>query len=160
MTRYYFTEKGYQKIKEEIDKLEKFIKQDIAKEIAEARDHGDLKENAEYAAAKDKQAMYMARLGQLQERFAKARIVRKEDLPPDIITLGKRIRIKELGSGDERQYSILGEGETDIDNGFISYQSPLAKALIGHKQGEVVDVQLPRGVKRFEILEIGFFEAD
>ena len=68
MGEYYFTEKGYQKIKSEIDKLEKFIKQDIAKEIAAARDHGDLKENAEYAAAKEKQAMYMARLGQLQER--------------------------------------------------------------------------------------------
>jgi transcription elongation factor GreA len=160
MTQYYFTEKGYQKLKDEIDKLERFIKHDISKEIAAARDHGDLKENAEYHAAKDKQAMYMAKLGQFQERFAKARIVRKEDLAPDIITLGKRVKIKEVNTGDEREYTILGEGETDIDNGIISYQSPLAKALMSHKQGDVVDVQLPREMKKFEILEIEFFEGD
>jgi transcription elongation factor GreA len=160
MTEYYFTEKGYQKLKDEIEKLEKFIKQDIAKEIATARDHGDLKENAEYAAAKEKQAMHMAKLGQLQERFTKARIVRKEDLAPGVVTLGKEVRVKELGSGDQRRYVILGEGETDIDKGFISYQSPLAKAFLGHKRGDVVDVQLPRGPKQFEILKVDFFEGD
>ena len=160
MTEYYFTEKGYRKIRDEIDKLEKFIKRDIAKEIATAREHGDLKENAEYAAARDKQALHMARLGQLQERFSKARIVRKEDLAPDVITLGKRVKIKDVASGDEREYTILGEGETDIDKGIISYQSPLAKALLSHKQGEVVDVQLPRGSKKFEVLEVEFFEGD
>ncbi len=85
MNPYYFTEKGFQKLKEEIDKLEKFIKHDIAKEIGTAREHGDLKENAEYEAAKNKQANYMAKLGQLQERFSNARIIRKEDLPPDTI---------------------------------------------------------------------------
>ncbi len=160
MTEYYFTEKGYQKIRDEIDKLEKFLKRDIAKEIATAREHGDLRENAEYAAAKEKQALHMGRLGQLQERFRKARIVRKEDLAPDVITLGKRVKIKDVDSGDEREYTILGEGETDIDKGIISYQSPLAKALLSHKQGDVVDVQLPRGSKKFEVLEVEFFEGD
>ncbi len=160
MTEYYFTEKGYRKIRGEIDKLEKFIKRDIAKEIATAREHGDLKENAEYAAAKDKQALHMARLGQLQERFGNARIVRKEDLAPDVITLGKRVKIKDVNSGDEREYTILGEGETDVDKGIISYQSPLAKALLSHKEGDLVDVQLPRGSKKFEVLEVEFFEGD
>jgi transcription elongation factor GreA len=158
MTQYYFTEKGYQKLKGEIDKLEKFIKHDISKEIGAAREHGDLKENAEYHAAKEKQAMYMAKLGQLQERFTKARIVKKEDLAPDIVTLGKRVKLKEVESGDEKEYTILGEGETDIDNGIISYQSPLAKALLSHKEGDVVDVHLPRGMKQFEVLHIEFFE--
>ena len=160
MSQYYFTEKGYQKLKDEIDELEKFIKRDIAQEIGTAREHGDLKENAEYAAAKEKQTMYMAKLGQLQARFAGARIVRKEDLPPDTITLGKRIKIKEVGSGAHKEYTILGDGETDIENGIISYQSPLAQALISHKQGEVVDVQLPSGLKKFEVLEVEFFEGD
>ena len=160
MTEYYFTEKGYRKIRDEIDKLEKFIKRDIAKEIATAREHGDLKENAEYAAARDKQALHMARLGQLQERFGKARIVRKEDLAPDVITLGKRVKIKDVNSGDEREYTILGEGETDVDKGIISYQSPLAKALLSHKEGDLVDVQLPRGSKKFKVLEVEFFEGD
>jgi len=158
MPEYYFTEKGYEKLKKEINELERFIKQDISKEIATAREHGDLKENAEYKAAKEKQAMYMARLGQYQERFVGARVVKKEELPPDIITLGKRVRVKDVESGDEKAYTILGEGETDIDLGIISYQTPLAKAFLGNKQGDVVDVTLPRGQKRFEILEVTFFE--
>ncbi|MFQ5751940.1 MAG: transcription elongation factor GreA [bacterium] len=158
MKQYYFTETGYQKLKKEIDELEKYIKHDISKEIAAAREHGDLKENAEYDAAKAKQANYMAKLGQLQERFINARIIRKEDLPPDIITLGKHIKIRDVESGEEDNYTILGEGETDIDNGIISYQSPLAKALINHKKGEIVEVKLPGGLKKYEILEITFYE--
>ncbi len=158
MKQYYFTEKGYEKLKEEIDKLEKYIKGDIAKEIATAREHGDLRENAEYEAAKNKQANYMAKLGQLQERFMHARIIRKEELPPDIVTLGKRVTIRDLTTQEEDVYTILGEGESDIDNGVISYLSPIAKALINHKKGEVVEVQLPRGTRKYEILDIAFFE--
>ncbi|MFQ5823366.1 MAG: transcription elongation factor GreA [bacterium] len=158
MKQYYFTEAGYQKLKKEIENLEKYIKYDISKEIAAAREHGDLRENAEYEAAKTKQANYMAKLGQLQERFRNARIIRKEELPPDIITLGKKVRIREVDSGVEEVYTILGEGETDIDNGFISYQSPLAQALIKHKKGEVVEVQLPRDKIKYKILEVEFFE--
>ncbi len=158
MKRYYFTEKGYQKIKQEIDKLEKYLKQDIAKEIATAREHGDLRENAEYEAAKEKQANYMAKLGQLQERFANAQIIRRADLPPDTITLGKRVHIRDLNSGEELHYTILGEGESDIDNGIISYQTPLAKALINHKQDDEVEVQLPRGIKKFKILSVEFMD--
>ena len=158
MAEYYFTEKGYQKLKDEINKLEKYIKHDISKEIGRARELGDLSENAEYHAAKDKQATYMTKLGQLQERFRGARIVKKEDLPADIITLGKRVKIKDVNSGEKKEYIILGEGETDIEKGIISYQSPLAKALLSHKKGEVVDVHLPRGLKQFEVLDISFFE--
>ncbi|MFQ5709067.1 MAG: transcription elongation factor GreA [bacterium] len=158
MKQYYFTETGYQKLKKEIEETEKFIKRDIAKEIATAREHGDLRENAEYDAAKTKQANYAAKLRQLQERLMHARIIRKQDLPPDIVTLGKKVTIRDVASGEEDTYTILGEGETDIDNGIISYQSPLAKALIRHKTGDLVDVQLPRGLKKFEILEIDFYE--
>jgi transcription elongation factor GreA len=159
MTEYYFTEKGYQKLKEDIDELEKFIKRNISKEIAAAREHGDLKENAEYHAAKEKQANFMAKLGQLQERFARARIVRKEELPPDIVTLGKRVKIKDVDSGELKEYTILGEGETDIEQGIISYQSPMAKALLSHKKGDEVEVRLPRGLKKFEILSVDFCEG-
>ena len=160
MAEFYFTENGYKKLRDEIERIDKYIKQDIANEIAVAREHGDLKENAEYIAAKEKQAMYAAKLGQLQERFAGANIVRKEDLPADIVTLGKRVRVKDVESGDEKEYTILGDGETDIDRGIISYQTPVAKALMSHKKGDVVDVQLPRGLKQFEVLEVDFFEDD
>ncbi len=158
MKQYYFTEQGYEKLKKEIEELERFIKHDIAKEIATAREHGDLRENAEYEAAKNKQANYMAKLGQLQERFVNARIIRKEELPPDTVTLGKKVTIRDAASGEEDTYTILGDGETDIDQGIISYQSPLAQALMNHKVGDVVDVQLPGGLKQYEILEICFFE--
>ncbi len=160
MTKYYFTEKGFEKLKEDIEKLDRYIKRDISQEIATAREHGDLSENAEYDAAKDKQASHMIKLGQLQERYGNATIVQKQDLPPDVVTLGKRVKIKDVESGDERQYTILGEGETDFDKGIISYQSPMAAALINHKKGEAVEVTLPRGKKTFEILEIEFFEED
>jgi transcription elongation factor GreA len=160
MTQYYFTEKGYKKLKEDIERLDKYIRRDISQEIAAAREHGDLSENAEYDAAKEKQAAHMVKLNQLQERYAKATVVRKQDLRPDAVTLGKRVKIKDVDSGDEREYTILGEGELDLDKGIISYQSPMAAALINHKKGETVEVNLPRGKKTFEILEIEFFEDD
>ncbi len=159
MARYYFTEKGYHKLKDEIVKLDKLVKRDIAKEIAAASDHGDLKENAEYLAAKEKQAHYANKLRNLQERFAGANVVRKEELfPAEAVTFGKRVKIREVNTGAERVCNILGVGETDREKGIIAYQSPLAKALIGNKQGDVVDVQLPRGVKTYEILEVEFHE--
>jgi len=157
---HYLTEKGYLELGAEIERLDKLIKNDIAREIAVAADHGDLKENAEYHAAKEKQAHTANKLRQLQERFSGANVVRKEEiLPADTVTFGKTIKIRETSSGAERECTILGEGETDPDNGIIAYQSPLASALIGHKQGEVVDVQLPRGIKTFEILEVDFYEG-
>jgi transcription elongation factor GreA len=159
MAQYYVTEKGYHRLKEEMDRLEKLVKHDIAKEIAAAASHGDLKENAEYHAAKEKQVHYANKLRDTQERFAGANVVRKEELlPEDAVTFGKRIKIKDVNSGAERVCIILGEGETDPDQGIIAYTSPLARALIGKKQGDVGDVQLPVGVKTYEILEVEFFE--
>jgi transcription elongation factor GreA len=159
MARYWYTEKGYLKLQAEIERLDKLIKNDIAKEIATAAAHGDLKENAEYAAAKERQQQTANKLRQLQERFSGANVVRKEELlPADSVTFGKRVRIKNVDTGDERVCAILGEGDTDPDKGIIAYTSPLASALIGHKVGSVVDVELPVGVKRFEILEVDFHE--
>lgn len=158
MKQYYFTEAGYEKLRKEIEQVERYIKNDIAKEIATAREHGDLRENAEYESAKNKQANYMAKLGLLQERFQNARIIRKNDLPENIVTLGKVVTIVDGASGQEEVYIILGDGETDLDNGIISYQSPLARGLMNHKIGDAVEVKLPRGVKKYKIKEIKFYE--
>lgn len=159
MARYYVTEKGYHQLKDEIEKLDKLVKRDIAREIAAASDHGDLKENAEYLAAKEKQAHYAKKLRELQERFSGANVVRKEELlPAERVTFGKRVRIREVNDGAERVCTILGEGETDREKGIIAYTSPLAKALIGNQQGDVVEVQLPVGLKKYEILEVEFHE--
>ncbi|MDZ7291010.1 MAG: transcription elongation factor GreA [candidate division KSB1 bacterium] len=158
MKSYYFTEAGYEKLRKQIEEIERYIKSDIAREIAAAREHGDLSENAEYESAKNKQASYMSKLGLLQERFQNARIIRKSDLPDGIVTLGKVVTIEDLAAGHEEQYIILGDGESDIDNGIISYQSPLARAMMNHKVGDVVEVKLPRGIKKYEIKEIRFYE--
>jgi transcription elongation factor GreA len=158
MKQYYFTEAGYEKLRKEIESVERYIKNDIAKEIATAREHGDLRENAEYESAKNKQANYMAKLGLLQERFQNARIIRKSDLPDGIVTLGKVVTIQETVSQQEEKYIILGDGETDLEKAIISYQSPLAKSLMNHKTGDVVEVKLPRGVKKYTIKEIDFYE--
>jgi len=158
MKQYYFTEAGYEKLRKEIEETERYLKKDIAREIAAAREHGDLSENAEYESAKNKQANYMAKLGLLQERFQNARIIRKSDLPDGVVTLGKVVTIQDTASKREEKYIILGDGETDIEKDIISYQSPLAKSLMNHKVGEVVEVKLPRGVKKYEIKAIGFYE--
>ena len=160
MAQFFFTEKGFLRLKEEADKLDRLLKNDIAKEIATAAAHGDLKENGEYHAAKEKQALTAAKLRILQERFSGANVVRKEELlPVEAVTFGKRIKIRDTKTGNERVCTILGEGETDPENGIIAYNSPLASSLIGHSKGETVEVKLPVGVKTFEILEVEFAEG-
>ena len=160
MAQYFLTENGYKKLGEEIEKLDRYLKNDIAKEIAAAAAHGDLKENGEYHAAKEKQALTAAKLRILQERFSGANVVRKEELlPVESVTFGKTIKIRDTKTGNERVCTILGEGETDPENGIIAYNSPLASALIGHSKGETVDVKLPVGMKTFEILDVEFAEG-
>ncbi len=158
MKQYYFTEAGYEKLRKEIEDLERYLKNDIAKEIATAREHGDLRENAEYESAKNKQANYMAKLGLLQERFQNARIIRKSDLPDGMVTLGKVVTIVDTATGEKEKYIILGDGETDIERGIISYQSPLAQALMKHRAGDEVEIRLPRKTKKVAIAEIAFYE--
>lgn len=159
MAYYYCTEKGYLKMKAEIERLNKLIKLDTAKEIATAAAHGDLKENAEYSAAKEKQAFYANRMRELQIRFSGANVVRKKELlPENAVTFGKQVKIEDINSGDVTIFTFLGEGESDPDEGIISYTSPMARALIGNKQGDVVDVQLPIGMKTFKIIEVIFCE--
>jgi transcription elongation factor GreA len=160
MAQYFLTEKGYLELKQEIARIDKMIKLEIAKEIATAADHGDLKENAEYAAAKEKQVYYANKLRALQERFTGANVVRRDELLPEgRVTFGKKIHIKEVNTGAERICTILGEGETDSEKGIIAYTSPLARALIGKSQGDVTEVQLPAGLRKYEILAVEFCEG-
>lgn len=159
MAYYYCTEKGYHRLRDEIERLDKLVKRDTAKEIATAAAHGDLKENAEYSAAKEKQAFYANRLRELKIRFSGANVVRKDELlPENAVTFGKQVKIEDVNSGEESIFTFLGEGESDPDEGIISYTSPMARALIGNKQGDVVDVQLPIGMKTYKIIEVIFCE--
>lgn len=159
MSQYLFTAEGLRKLRDEIVELERFIKIDVARDLNTAAAHGDLRENAEYAAAKERQAFSMARLRELRERVRNAEVVTRRDFPEDIVTLLKRVTIKDLTTGSVDAYTILGDGDTDLEEGVISYQSPLASALIGHKKGDVVEAELPGGIHRFEILDFAFFEG-
>lgn len=153
-----FTEKGLKKLRGEISELERLIKVDIPRDLASAAAHGDLRENAEYQAAKEKQAFSMARLRELREQARGAEIVTRRDFPDDIVTLLKTVTMKDLESGEVESLTILGEGDTDLDNGIIAYTAPLASSLIGHKKGEIVEAELPGGNKKFEIIDFGFVD--
>jgi transcription elongation factor GreA len=156
----FFTAGGLAKIRKEIKELERVIKVDIPRDLASAAAHGDLRENAEYQAAKEKQAFSMTRLRELRDRVHGAEVVRPSDFPEDIVTLLKRVKIKDVDSGEVEEYIILGDGDTDLELNIISYQSPLANCLIGHKKGEVVAAELPGGTRNLEVLEFSFYEAD
>lgn len=155
----FFTAEGLRKLRKEMDELERFIKIDVARDLHAAAAHGDLRENGEYAAAKERQALSMARLRDMRERVRNAQVVTQREFPDDTVTLLKRVKIKDVASGQLEEYSILGDDDIDLDNGVISYQSPLAASLIGHKRGEVVEAALPGGKRRLEILEIAFVDG-
>jgi transcription elongation factor GreA len=159
MSSNFFTAEGLAKLRNQIKDLERLIKVDIPRDLAAAAAHGDLRENAEYQAAKEKQAFSMTRLRELRERVRNPEVVRVQDFPEDIVTLLKRVRIRDLETGDEEEYIILGDGDTDLEKDIISYQSPLAACLIGHKKGEVVEAELPGGTRSFKILDFDFFEG-
>jgi transcription elongation factor GreA len=156
---YLSTAEGLKKLKKEIDELERHIKIEIPRDLAAAAAHGDLRENAEYAAAKDKQSLAMARLKELRERVREAEIVDKRDFPEDIVTLLKHVQIKDVKTGELEEYTILGDADADHENGIISYNSPLAACLIGHKKGEVFDAELPGVTRRVEIVDFDFVEG-
>lgn len=156
----YFTAPGLKKLRKEIKDLERVIKVQIPQELASAAAHGDLRENAEYQAAKEKQTLSMARLKELRERVRSAEVVTPRDFPEDIVTLLKRVKIKDADSGEIEEYSIMCDGDTDLDNGIISYTAPLAAALIGAKKGDVVEAELPGDNRHLEILEFDFIPDD
>ena len=159
MSSNFFTAGGLAKLRNQIKDLERLIKVDIPRDLATAAAHGDLRENAEYQAAKEKQAFSMTRLRELRERVRNPEVVRIQDFPEDIVTLLKRVRIRDVETGEEEEYIILGDGDTDLEKDIISYQSPLAASLIGHKKGEVVEAELPGGSRSLEILDFDFFEG-
>ena len=153
-----YTANGLKKLRREIRELEHMLKVEIPEALNSAAAHGDLRENAEYQAAKEKQSLSMARLKELRDAVRGAEVVRQGDFPDDIVTLLKTVHVKDVETGEKETYTILGDGDTDLENDVISYTAPLAAALIGHKKGEVVDAQLPGGVRKLEILDFAFAE--
>lgn len=150
----YMSEDGYKKILEEINYLESVERPKVSAQIAEARDKGDLSENAEYDAAKEAQGMLEMRIAKLKDQVANARIIDETKLQSETIQIMSKVLLKNKKTNQEMNYTIVAESEANLREGKISIKTPIAKALLGKKVGEVVDVKVPAGIMSFEILDI------
>lgn len=141
-------------LSEELRRLKGVERPAISDAIRRAREHGDISENAEYDAAKDKQGMIEARIRQIEDRLARAEVVDVSGEPPDRVRFGTTVVLEDLDSGDELTYRIVGEDEADISKGLLSVTSPVARALIGKQVEDQVQVVVPKGKRSYEIREI------
>lgn len=156
MEKFQITKQGYEKLKTEIDNLKNVERPNIIKQIAAARELGDLRENAEYHSAKDRQGFIEAHLADLEEKFSRVELVDVSKIKSDKILFGATVKLEDLDSGKKISYKIVSEFEANIDEGLISSGSPVARALLGKKVGDEVEVIAPGGVISYEILEINF----
>ena len=150
----YMTEDGLKKLKEEIAQLETIERPRIIAAIAEAREKGDLSENAEYDAAKEAQGALETKIAQLKARLADARVLDASEIKTDEVQILTKVRVRQRNNGAERTFHLVTEGEANLAEGKISVTTPIAKGLMGHKVGEVAQIQVPAGILEFEILEI------
>lgn len=150
----YYTEEGLQKLKDELQQLRTVDRKLIIKAIADARDKGDLSENAEYDAAKNDQGLLEIKIAKMEEIVANARIVDTTKLDISKVSILTTVKIKNLKNNMEMKYTIVAENEADLKSGKISIDSPIGKGLVGKGVGDKVDVTVPAGIIPFEILEI------
>ena len=154
MDRYPLTPEGHEALTRELKQLTSVERPRIAKEIGVARDHGDLSENAEYHAAKERQGQIEARIAHLEGVISRAEVIDPSRLSGDRVKFGARVTLADVDSGEERQYRIVGAEEADPAAGTVSVASPIARALIQHEVGEEVRVRAPGGVRVYEIVSI------
>ncbi len=150
----YFTKEGLEKLKQELQELKTTGRANISKAIAEARDKGDLSENAEYDAAKEAQGLHEAKIAQLQETLANARLLDESKIDTSKILALSIVKIKNRSNGATMTYQLVAESEADMKAGKISVSSPIAKGLLGKKVGEIAEITVPAGKIEFEILEV------
>jgi transcription elongation factor GreA len=154
LTYEYFTEKGLKKAKDELHNL-KFKKRPIiSQKVATAREHGDLKENAEYHAAREELSYIETKIQELQNRISRARIISEEDISTDRVYILTTVKLKDLKFDETLEYSLVSTSEADFKSNKISVESPIGKALIGKSIGDTVEVQAPAGILKYEILDI------
>jgi transcription elongation factor GreA len=141
-------------IQEEFKRLKNVDRPQIVKEIEEARSHGDISENAEYHAAKERQGLVEGRIRLLEDKLARAQIIDGTGQSTDRVSFGATVVLENTDSGEQATYTIVGEDEADLKSGMISVTSPVARALMGKEEGTEVQVQAPKGIREFEILQI------
>lgn len=150
----YLTEAGLQKLKDELDHLRSVERPAISAAIAEARDKGDLSENAEYDAAKEAQGMLEMRIAKLEDTVANARVIDEPRIDTNTVQILNRVKMKNMTTGKIVEYTLVSENEANLKEGKLAIGTPIAQALLGKKKGEEVDVKVPSGMLRLEILDI------
>ncbi len=150
----YMTEEGLRKLKEDLIELESVQRPEISRQIAEARDKGDLSENAEYDAAKEAQGMLEAKIAQLKSLIASARLIDESSIGTDEVQIMNKVTIRNLQSKKTMTYTLVSESEADLKNGKIAVSTPIAQGLMGKKVGDVAKITVPSGTMTFEIVEI------
>jgi transcription elongation factor GreA len=157
MKRTPLTARGAQRLRDELDRLKSVVRPQIIQAIAEARAHGDLKENAEYHAAREQQGFTEGRINELEAALSYAEIIDTSKLNAGSrIVFGAQVELEEHDSGDTVKYQIVGDLEADIREGRISVSSPVARALIGKSEGDVVTIETPRGIRRYEVVMVAY----
>jgi transcription elongation factor GreA len=148
------TPEGYAAIRRELEKLKRVDRPENIRSIEEARAHGDLSENAEYAAAKDRQSFIEGRIGELEYKVGHLEVIRPENLPRDRAVFGSRVLLENSDTGQETEYQLVGPDESDVEKGRISVVSPLGKALLGKKPGDELIIETPGGKRAYELVDI------
>lgn len=154
MNRVPITKEGYEALKSDLEYLKKVERPKNIKAIEEALSHGDLSENAEFDAAKDRQAFVDARLNELEYKLSRAEIIDPQTLPKDRVVFGSSVMLENIETGENVTYQLVGPDESNIEKGRISVSSPLGKAIIGKVPGDEIIIEVPGGQRSFEILEI------
>ena len=156
MNKIPMTVEGFQRLQEELKYLKSVERPAIIRAIAEARTHGDLAENAEYHAARERQSFIEGRLGELEDKIARAEVIDVSKLSGSVIKFGARVTLADEDTEAEQTFRIVGEDEADVKDGRLSVTSPLARALIGKGKGDSVEVSTPRGQKSYEVVTVDF----
>jgi transcription elongation factor GreA len=148
------TPEGLERLKEELEYLQTVKRREVAERIKEAREFGDIAENAEYDDAKNEQMLLEHRIATLEERLRDARVISKKDIAKDVVSVGSKVKLRDVAAKETVEYHIVGSAEANPAQNKLSNESPVGKAIIGHKKGETVEVAAPRGRLKFKILEI------
>ena len=150
----FLTQKGYEKLKEELDFLKHDKRRQVAKQLEKARAMGDLSENAEYDAAKEAQAYLEKKIRELEDKLSRARIIEHENIPSDKVYVGAKVKLLDKDTDEVLEYLIVSPPEADYAQNKLSMESPIGKALMGHKVGDLIEIKVPAGLLTYQILEI------
>ena len=150
----YLSHEGHEKLRKELEQLKTTKRREISKAIGEARAHGDLSENAEYTYAKEAQGMNEKKIAELEEKLSRAKIIDESAMSKDEILIGAKVKLKDMDSGEDLEYSLVAEEEADYSANKISVTSPVGEALLGHKEKDTVNIKIPAGTLRYKVVKI------